>query len=91
MALRTEVSFLREKTFQACSGHWNIAGGVSWFFGENDIEIVEVHKDIPRIVLQAGSHRNRFRGTAIDPTFPALLNSFGHVGEDRAVRVIAPQ
>ena len=34
MALRTEVTFLREKTFEAWNGHWNITGGVSWVFGE---------------------------------------------------------
>jgi opacity protein-like surface antigen len=34
MALRAEVLFLREKTFQTWNGHWNVTGGVSWVFGE---------------------------------------------------------
>jgi len=34
MALRTEVGFLREKTFDAWNGHWRVTGGVTWVFGE---------------------------------------------------------
>jgi opacity protein-like surface antigen len=34
MALRAELLFLRENTFQTWTGHWSITGGVSWVFGE---------------------------------------------------------
>ena len=34
VALRAEVSQLREKTFDAWNGHWNVTGGISWTFGE---------------------------------------------------------
>jgi len=33
-ALRAEVTFLRENTFNAWNGHWSVTGGVSWVFGE---------------------------------------------------------
>lgn len=34
VALRAEVTRLRENTFDAWNGHWNITCGVSWVFGE---------------------------------------------------------
>ena len=33
-ALRAELSFLRENTFDAWNNHWNLTGGVTWVFGE---------------------------------------------------------
>jgi len=34
MLLRGEFTHLREKTFDAWNGHWNLTGGVGWVFGE---------------------------------------------------------
>lgn len=34
VAIRGEVAFLREKTFDVWNGHWAVSGGVSWTFGE---------------------------------------------------------
>jgi opacity protein-like surface antigen len=34
VAVRGEVTFLREKTFDVWNGHWTVSGGVSWTFGE---------------------------------------------------------